>query len=257
MELAQCVAGIGADNHYIAGFWCNSNVAGNTTADGRWYLYVYTTPTVAYTVNNTSASFYDSTATDYTQPAETQDVSGSNIHQLWFRDKNHIKCGFLECFSVNSSHSTTRLQSNRMSMRAFNGDAAAQIFVEVDSAGVYNTYAPRPADSSDSSNIATTAWCRDNVSMVPGTTFTDLSLQASGTIYTAPANGYVQLNKYTTTANRFIRIRSEVTGLSMESRHYTAGGFMSINLPVSKGEKFRVTYDADGATNAFKFIPSK
>ena len=119
-EIAQCVSSIDTDGSYKAGFWCNHNVEGNTTANGKWYLYVRTTPTAAYTYNFTSTSLYNNSIVDYTKPDETQGSTGSNIHQLWFRDKNLITCGLLECFSLNSSVSTTNLQSNRMTMRTYN-----------------------------------------------------------------------------------------------------------------------------------------
>lgn len=256
-EIAQCVSSIDTDGSYRAGFWCNHNVEGNTTANGKWYLYVRTTPTAAYTYNFTPTSLYNNSAVDYTKPDETQGSAGSNIHQLSFRDKNLITCGLLECFSLNSSSSTTNLQSNRMTMRTYNNGKSGQIHVEVDSAGVVNTYAPNPAAGSNSTNIATTAWCRNNVSLVPSNTFTALTLQASGTKYTAPSNGYVQLNKFTNTANRFMRIYNPTSGLSQEIRTYHAGAFASINFPVAKGDKFVVSYDMDGKTDMFRFIPAK
>ena len=101
-------------------------------------------------------------------------------------------------------------------------------------------------DRNDSSWVAQQA--------MPSGKYIDLTLGASGTEYTAPANGYVLSRSNTTGTWSFIHLFDPATFLGNTS-------FVAINnvsgllqtLPVQKGQKFRIDYDQRNFTE-FRFI---
>jgi hypothetical protein len=91
---------------------------------------------------------------------------------------------------------------------------------------------------------------------MPSNKYVDLTLGASGTNYTAPADGWFFLNKAIGTANAKI----EMFNSSINFRTVTATGGLSTtswvycSIPANKGDQVQVSYNVTGATNAFKFI---
>ena len=87
---------------------------------------------------------------------------------------------------------------------------------------------------------------------MPSDRYVDLELGASGTTYTAPANGYYLLSKYATAQAHNIAMKKfgEIWVLEWAP-------VAQVNLfcwvPVKKGETITVTYNATGTTNYFKF----
>lgn len=92
---------------------------------------------------------------------------------------------------------------------------------------------------------------------MPSNTYIDLTLGASGTTYTAPANGYFYLSKVGTAAGQFATFENSSDGASGESCAYTAfySGYKCVLLrPVKKGTSIQLRYDVGGATQFFRFI---
>lgn len=87
---------------------------------------------------------------------------------------------------------------------------------------------------------------------MPSDKHIDLTLGASGTEYTAPADGYVAINKSTTAADQYVNVGSSF--ISSICYIPTSGGRAAACIPVSKGQKYWVYYNAGGTTNAFKFV---
>jgi hypothetical protein len=87
----------------------------------------------------------------------------------------------------------------------------------------------------------------------PSSNAEDLELGATGTTYTAPANGYVYVNKSSTASGQYVNIYD---GLSSSYRSISSGSGqpLLVHATVRKGKKYRVEYTAAGATNTFKFI---
>lgn len=87
----------------------------------------------------------------------------------------------------------------------------------------------------------------------PSSRYVDLTLQASGAQYTAPANGWVVFNKKATASNQylFLGIVSTKMGVRINS---TGAGDGQINLPVKKGEVFWAFYTYAGETLEFRFV---
>lgn len=92
---------------------------------------------------------------------------------------------------------------------------------------------------------------------MPSNRYTDLSLGASGTTYTAPANGYFYIAKYANTSDvqdfRFVALYNNNTRIESQ-----VNGAYRFNLPccvaAKKGDVVSCNYNARGSTGAFKFI---
>lgn len=89
--------------------------------------------------------------------------------------------------------------------------------------------------------------------------YEDWTLGASGSTYTAPANGYVTLQKQATEANKSISIYTLAddthtrTGYRMYSS--ATGQYLLTTLPVKKGETVYVAYTATSTTGQyFRFV---
>lgn len=81
----------------------------------------------------------------------------------------------------------------------------------------------------------------------------DISLQPSGFTYTAPANGYIYLDKQAQ-VQQYIQILEENNIYGQTVYAPIENSRLSIMLPIKKGSIVNIAYTADGATNAFKFI---
>lgn len=94
---------------------------------------------------------------------------------------------------------------------------------------------------------------------MPSDNYIDLTLGANGTDYTAPANGYFYFAK-TALQNQtvgLIRRNIATTWKDLTSYQiaYTgSGNVLPVWLPVKKGDKVEVNYNATGATQSFKFF---
>ena len=100
----------------------------------------------------------------------------------------------------------------------------------------------RAVDYSDSSWIAAQA--------MPGEKYINLTLGASNTVYTAPANGYFTLAKM---ANNGQHIYMSNGRISVQSWVSTTGYIQSF-LPVQKGDSLNIGYTAAGDTAFFRFV---
>lgn len=92
---------------------------------------------------------------------------------------------------------------------------------------------------------------------LPSDRYIDLTLGASGSQYTAPADGWINLVKMSNATNQDMVF--ETFNNSTLSRYLVAycprtTSNIALLVPVSKNEKFSIRYTAGGATNTFKFI---
>ena len=88
----------------------------------------------------------------------------------------------------------------------------------------------------------------------PSSRYEDLTLGASGTKYTAPANGWFYLNKATGGTNQYIVIDNNTKGYGFMLPCYNSGVNLRDKLQVQKGDIVSVWYSASGTTNTFRFI---
>ena len=89
---------------------------------------------------------------------------------------------------------------------------------------------------------------------MPSDTYENLTLGASGTTYTAPANGWYFIHKGITANTQSIRLGCSNKGYEVSQYGTFNGAQLSLILPVQKGDTLTVAYDAAGTTHAFRFI---
>lgn len=88
----------------------------------------------------------------------------------------------------------------------------------------------------------------------PSNRYDDLELGASGTTYTAPANGYFYVGKATAAVNQFLNFTNVTRNYEETIQPYVSGAIMRNFFPVQKGDICAINYNASGATNIFRFI---
>lgn len=87
---------------------------------------------------------------------------------------------------------------------------------------------------------------------MPSDKYVDLTLGSSGATYTAPANGYFAASKESTGNGQYLFIDGSLLGTG--SRSTGSGQTVEGYLPVRAGDTVKVTYNAGGSTNYFRFI---
>lgn len=89
---------------------------------------------------------------------------------------------------------------------------------------------------------------------MPSTKFVNMTLGASGSTYTAPANGWFAVQKLSGVNAGYIYFINRANEMGTEyattSSQYTA----KIFIPVKKGDIVEIGYNMKGATNIFRFI---
>ena len=94
---------------------------------------------------------------------------------------------------------------------------------------------------------------------LPSDTYENLTLGASDSTYTAPANGWLYLSKSSNANNQSIEFRNYgasggSTGVIGVNQTRSNSGKMQICLPVKKDDEVTITYSAGGTTHGFRFI---
>lgn len=94
---------------------------------------------------------------------------------------------------------------------------------------------------------------------MPSNRYIDLALQASGTVYTAPANGYYQIAKNSTASGQYVLIGHQTddgsTGINgVRLLSSARDQSLATMLPCKKGDKIVVVYTAGGNTDWFRFV---
>lgn len=87
----------------------------------------------------------------------------------------------------------------------------------------------------------------------PSNRYVDLTLGASGTTYTAPANGWFFLDKRATAQGQFIQFNND-SRYTLTIHASNPDSRLCLLYPILKNEKVIVVYDAKGRTNSFRFI---
>lgn len=103
----------------------------------------------------------------------------------------------------------------------------------------------------DLSNITDSSYIKMSGAGMAGDRYIDLTLNVSGSSYTAPANGWFVCGKTTNGANQYIAITN--SRLSATASNASSGGNLRIYIPVTKGDNITVNYSAGGALLVFRF----
>lgn len=92
---------------------------------------------------------------------------------------------------------------------------------------------------------------------MPSTTYDELTLGATGSTYTAPANGYFAFDKIAASSSQYVALvlkdgNTEV----MKTKTIAAASSQPIQcfIPVKKGNTVAAVYTASSTTNFFRFI---
>jgi hypothetical protein len=101
------------------------------------------------------------------------------------------------------------------------------------------------------SNVDNTANILMAHNAMPSNVYDDLTLGASGSTYTAPADGYFFLDKSVNYVGQWIYMTG-VMGSTVLSPDSTAS--LITFVPVQKGQQITINYTAAGNTNRFMFI---
>lgn len=93
---------------------------------------------------------------------------------------------------------------------------------------------------------------------MPSDTYIDLTLGASGTTYTAPANGYLFFEKVSATSAQYVNIQCKNTNgtylYGYEAGVPASGNYVRMTIPISKGITATIAYNLSGETKHFRFI---
>lgn len=112
----------------------------------------------------------------------------------------------------------------------------------------YNITSFRPKTTFNAVDYSDSSWIAAQA--MPGEKYINLTLGASNTVYTAPANGYFTLAKM---ANNGQHIYMSNGRISVQSWVSTTGYIQSF-LPVQKGDSLNIGYTATGDTAFFRFV---
>ena len=87
---------------------------------------------------------------------------------------------------------------------------------------------------------------------MPSNKYIDLTLGASGSTYTAPANGFITICK-TANGNQYVTLRNTTNGLFVFSGGISSN-WVACTIPCKKSDNIYVEYNTSGTTNMFRFI---
>lgn len=88
---------------------------------------------------------------------------------------------------------------------------------------------------------------------MPSDTYIDLTLGASGSRYTAPADGYFYLSKRAASNNQYTHIDNKTNSILLEAPVPYSNANSTVLMPVIKGDIIQVNYNTTGNTEAFRF----
>lgn len=89
---------------------------------------------------------------------------------------------------------------------------------------------------------------------MPSGRYIDLTLGASGSTYTAPANGYFYLGKAATAAGQYVDMFNTISKYRLQGQAMSAGSYCLITVPARKGDVVKINYNVAGAIEGFYFI---
>ena len=89
---------------------------------------------------------------------------------------------------------------------------------------------------------------------MPSSKYIDLTLGATKTEYTAPANGFVSIVKIAGNINLFMNLINKTKSIQVNSHPTDKGYSARLVIPVCKGDIYTVEYNLTGDTAYFRFI---
>ena len=97
----------------------------------------------------------------------------------------------------------------------------------------------------------------DGSESLPSDRYIDLTLDATGSTYTAPANGYFAILKSATSTAQYMQCRNNTTGFGIETHATSNNTALRQFIPAAKGQQVVFSYTAAGTLTFFRFIYAK
>ena len=88
----------------------------------------------------------------------------------------------------------------------------------------------------------------------PTSQYDDLTLGATGSTYTAPADGYIVCSLLTTSDGSMVELLNVANGLCSRAPGVTSSLLARVFLPVRKGDIIKANYTNLNSVNLFRFI---
>lgn len=106
----------------------------------------------------------------------------------------------------------------------------------------------------DLTNVNDSGYIKMAGASMPSDTYDDLTLGASGSTYTAPANGWFYIQKWSSSTGQYLNLVNNSNGMSVETDSSKANQAIRLFLPVCKNQVMTINYTAAGTTEYFRFI---
>ena len=107
----------------------------------------------------------------------------------------------------------------------------------------------------DLTNVTDTGYIKMAGAGMPSDKYIDLTLGANNSTYTAPANGWVKLDGLTTSStNLAYGLENMTSGVSSILRVNSNGTAFKTFIPVTKGDVFKLMYEANITDFVFRFV---
>lgn len=128
--------------------------------------------------------------------------------------------------------------------------------VEIETGGrISSSILPTTVANTSLSNLTTTGKALVSNLAMPSASYVDLTLGTTGSTYTAPADGYVQLSKISGASGERIKLyHADVYTVACTTWSSATSQPLDAWLPVAKGQVITYIYTASGATSYFRFI---
>ena len=176
-------------------------------------------------------------------------AKAQNADAIQLGQGSNTTASTLKFMSYQLVNSSGKIPNDRLNIDSAPTSASTNT---VTSGGVYTALSGK-ADT-DLTNVTDTGYIKMAGASMPSNTYEDLTLGASGSSYTAPADGWFVLDKTTNGENQRFGFYNSALGLSTNAFCPVAGNAIRTFVPAKKGEQYIVTYDAGGTTNYFRFI---
>ena len=88
---------------------------------------------------------------------------------------------------------------------------------------------------------------------MPSSRYIDLTLGASGTEYTAPANGYFYIDKISASTNQYVNLTNVTKSFELHNQINPTSTAITVFMPVLKNDVITAKYTASGSTKTFRF----
>lgn len=89
---------------------------------------------------------------------------------------------------------------------------------------------------------------------MPGSSYTNLTLGASGSTYNPPKNGYLCVRKQSNAVGQYLLMRT--SNISILGENTTSGNGVAMVMPVRKNDTVTIEYSLGGTTRIYRFVPA-